>query len=85
MYYIDDDYQAFKIPATGGTATQLTFALPFIENPRVSGANGAVVMWGEDGALPGGDNPDGSPEIWVTDTSGNPLSGWVAYLRWPLQ
>ncbi|MCH7780464.1 MAG: PD40 domain-containing protein, partial [Acidobacteria bacterium] len=76
VYYSADDsdnQEIFRIPASGGVATQLTFtSLPLSNfSPVVSGANARIVFSASGGAHPGGSNPDGGSELMVMDADGN--------------
>jgi Tol biopolymer transport system component len=72
VYYVSENCEAFKIPATGGAATKLTTTPPYAcDAVVVSGANTAVAFGADGGEFPGGNNPDASLELWVTDIDGN--------------
>jgi Tol biopolymer transport system component len=66
-------YEIRVIPTSGGPATLLTSAADEVWNlaPIVSGGNTRVVFssyWGE---YPGGNNPDGGPELTTMDVDGS--------------
>jgi Tol biopolymer transport system component len=68
--YYEDDGQLFKVAATGGATSQITVEPPYVDEAEVSGSNTALVLGADGGELPGGNNPDGSLELWVTNISG---------------
>jgi len=76
IYYSADDAsntdQLYKIPITGGAATQLSFNPPgnVLGVPIVSGADARVVFKSISGEYPGADNPDGSQELLTIHTDG---------------